>query len=535
MNRVFVTGSDFEELFSGNCVRYMLSPEVLICPDHESVADVLISKLPAKSLFMNDASREKIIRHGLGSDLLSLMDGDLFIERLEERIQLRKALYPDAARNILKSNGKCKTIVFLTNDESQARRLNDFKALENLADLYAGMFDLNNGRFYIFSENGDAAHDFSDDNPGAFRAFHYYGGMKSEIGSQKTIIPEDICLIKDSNQRSVFVSTEGGKRFYLREMIGRGGEGSVYTTDEAGIVAKIYKPASFTNIFEDKIRFMVDNQIGNDRIIWPIHALYDGKGIFTGYAMRFVPGENLHDVVMSRDRESPSCILSMDRRQILGIIISVLENIVYLHKRNILLGDVKLDNIVISEKNGFRAACMVDCDSFQIDRFPAPKLTAEYAPPELSKHMKSLDYFRTFENEYYSLFVLLFRILHKGVLPYSQQNAPDWVDKSYEGIFPYSLNRIETEKRAPRGYPPVNWSHLPSYIKKAFIYVGKHDPGYFENRISADEWLELFRAYAEDLSGGRLDKDDRSAVGVHDIHDEPIDYSLVDLEFERRS
>lgn len=79
--------------------------------------------------------------------------------------------------------------------------------------------------------------------------------------------------------------------YRIRERKGAGGEGTVYLTDQPGIVAKIYHNP--TAVQERKLRCMLNKKIatkapnGTSLIAWPKDILYQ-NGAFAGYTMPLI-------------------------------------------------------------------------------------------------------------------------------------------------------------------------------------------------------------------------------------------------------
>ena len=365
--------------------------------------------------------------------------------------------------------------------------------------------------------------------------YPYYGGQPTKLTTDSIIEVEEPV-------EGAVLKTREGNSIRLVKKLGAGGEGVVYATDRPNIVCKILNNRAGTNLTrnkKEKIEFMTRHPISHPLVIWPLNAVYTQGNVFVGFTMKAVKGielKALMDQMKYRDG-SLSCefgIFNLDRTQIVRMIISILETLCFLHERNIIIGDIKMENFMIMNRDPSKVY-FVDCDSYQVGRFQATKVSAGFVPPELANKKVDLVY-RTFSNEYYALFALLFMILHKAVKPYSQKGeAMEMTEeqRAGAGIFPYFLNAEKTVLHAPNGYPSPNWSHLPGYIKKAFCSMGQRNGDHFaaEKRYTAQEWLKLFRAYDKDLQNGRLAaKDRRCNTGVFGAAEEPIDYAAVDLK-----
>ncbi len=291
---------------------------------------------------------------------------------------------------------------------------------------------------------------------------------------------------------------------------------------------------------------MSEHPINRPNVIWPVDAVYNANGIFVGFTMKEATGMDLKKLMSQREKRDGSLlegfgIFNLTKTQIVGMFISILETMVFFHERNIIIGDIKLDNFMIMN-NDPRTVYFVDCDSYQVGEYPATKVSPGYTPPE-TQGMEVDKVYRTFGNEYYAIFALLFRILFKDISPYAQVPSNDLaaleldeIQKAAAGLFPYSTDKERTEKHhPPKGYHKVNWSHLPSYVKDAFLSVGHCKGSRFDknNRLTAEEWLAVFKAYERDLKSGRLRKNDPDCdVGIHGAFAIPIDYNLVKIVME---
>lgn len=357
----------------------------------------------------------------------------------------------------------------------------------------------------------------------------YYGG-------QKVSLPPDSKIETEEPVEGAMLTTSSQSTIKVGQKLGAGGEGTVYETNVSGVVVKILNNRLGNNLTRNKrakIEYMVANPVNNANVIWPLEAVYNTRREFVGYTMASAYGVDLKKIVDQRDPHSDFGILNLTKTQIVQMIISLLETMTYLHKRNIIIGDIKLENFMIRNRDVTKVY-FVDCDSYQIDKFPATKVSKGYMPPELRSINVDTQY-RTFGNENYALFALLFMLLMKGGVPYAQQNLDaSEEEKAAQGLFPYFLDREKTAAHGRKGFPIVNWAHLPGYIKKAFISVGHVKGSHFgeAKRMSSEEWLQLFRCYEKDLKSGRLKADPDYDVGMHDPRkaDAVLDYSIVDIE-----
>ena len=350
------------------------------------------------------------------------------------------------------------------------------------------------------------------------------------------------CLIPVAN-----VPKEGDTIYYankkaltLVKKLGDGGEGIVYTTNEKGVVAKIYHKNKLTVLRRKKIEKMTSLKLGekNPNIIWPLNSLYldtSNNAPFVGFTMRSVAGGiSLYTFCSQRpDRKRPELgVLDVSRTQLAELVISLVDTVAYLHARNILIRDLKLQNLMIVPNEPTKCL-LVDCDSYQIGEYVAPVHTDDYIPPEAF----GLNAGEVYQNKYsdsFTLFITLFRLLvTKDAIIYSTVGSDkSGLDLCREGAFPFSMNRASTDAKV-KGYPQSAWSHFPSYMKEAAISVADKSGKRYEKtkRIMADEWLKLLLAYHKDLKAGtkgRLGSKDPGFDVTYSLN--TIDYHLVDLK-----
>jgi len=92
------------------------------------------------------------------------------------------------------------------------------------------------------------------------------------------------------------VYTSSGQQCILVRELARGGEGTIYATDNGKLVAKIYHPDKITIDIYKKIEIMVRNKdkisisTSNFSIAWPQEVLFNLRGEFIGYIMPKVKG-----------------------------------------------------------------------------------------------------------------------------------------------------------------------------------------------------------------------------------------------------
>lgn len=343
---------------------------------------------------------------------------------------------------------------------------------------------------------------------------------------------------------------EGGKVYtqnktviLISDYLGDGGEGIVYKTSRKNEVVKLIKPDNKSNIkvnVQKRLEQMVQMKITNPNIIWPIDTVYNEKGQFVGFTMKLIAGIDLKRFTSSivknvNDNSDEVNINDIDKKSLCKIILSILDTITYLHDKNIVIGDIKLENFMIKD-NDITNIYFIDCDSYQIGNYPSLLVSPGFIPPEIDPINlgKQNTRYRTFGNENFAIFSLIFHLVFRAKPPYSQQIHDDaYVAESVrvtKGLFPYFLDKDKTLKHAPKGMEEPIWAHLPSYIKKAFINCANRNGENFgeANRMTPHQWKNLFTCYLQELNGPNLVKRDPLCNQYHyGLHDS-IDYGYLD-------
>ncbi|MFV0247971.1 MAG: serine/threonine-protein kinase [Tenacibaculum sp.] len=115
----------------------------------------------------------------------------------------------------------------------------------------------------------------------------------------------------------------------------------------------------------------------------------------------------------------------------IDFLLQILEGLNYLHRHNIIHGDIKPDNIFVIKKNGFIYPKLIDYNS-RIPKGDAVFVTPSYAPPEYIKKP-------TKQNDLWAIGCILYEILtNKRAFVIDSTNI--WS----EGKFNFPFNKIKS-------------------------------------------------------------------------------------------
>ena len=172
--------------------------------------------------------------------------------------------------------------------------------------------------------------------------------------------------------------------------------------------------------------------ITNEFILWPLDIVYYNNN-FVGYVMKELKDcQNIDDMRDLGFRVGD--MVPMDRYK---ICLNFLKQVDYLHRKNILVGDMKPDNILVREPNDL---FIIDAASFQIEDYCCPvchpaytELT--YTGDDLRKKL------RTIENEYFPVNRILFEMMMLKSPFYNRENIE--VNEEGNRKFEYPMKKSQ--------------------------------------------------------------------------------------------
>lgn len=346
---------------------------------------------------------------------------------------------------------------------------------------------------------------------------------------------------------------EGAKLFCLKsksyitveeEISSKGGQGIIYKTSSSYKVIKIYREEYRTKANETKLNLMIEKDLASYGLCWPTDVLYYNNK-FVGYIMPYVCGNDLYSLTSNIGRIKRK-YPNYNKISQVNLILSFLKQFEYLHNNNILVGDVKLENIMFDSNY---KATLIDLDSVQIGRFACEWSTFGYDSPEIisSRGKDKLSerfsgdnkvfvfnqyykcYYRTLKNEYFAIAVLIYRLLMNGHFPYEcgdfgqYFNGDRLSEEEEENLklcvnFKFAYSNIQSNTNIECKEKEL-WSNLPSFLKDIFV-----DCFSLNKRLNPSEWIKVFEKYKAILLDGKISEEA--------FPDEEIDYNLVKFSLE---
>ncbi|MCY4540947.1 MAG: hypothetical protein OXB95_00920, partial [Rhodobacteraceae bacterium] len=324
------------------------------------------------------------------------------------------------------------------------------------------------------------------------------------IPSKRFRLPASVSVVKDTpipvtsvpGFEEMVRPSRSGVAVRLGNAVGAGGEGTVFLTSIPGKVAKIYRRERITRWRHEKLKRMVEAKVDCKGICWPEELLTNSQGEFVGFLMPHAHGHPLQKSVFVSPllrKKFPD----WTRRNLVNLCIGVLERIDYLHRMNVIIGDINPLNILAHGDGS--APYFVDVDSFQIEEFPCPVGTINFSAPEIQHWDSYSAHLRTKEHELFAVATMMFMILLPGKPPYSQQGGESQRKNIQQGNFPYPYpyGGQGSGQTLPSGPWRYIWSHLPNPVQKEF-----HGSFQKRNRCSVADWLKVMEGYKQLIDSG---------------------------------
>lgn len=325
-----------------------------------------------------------------------------------------------------------------------------------------------------------------------------------------TLKPKDqllgVAVIPRAGEEVIAETAHSRDRLVLGELLGEGGEGSVFTVrgDESRVV-KIFDKDHRTEHRKAKLELLILHELESQGIGFPTNIVTNGDGDFVGYAMPRASGKELQATIM-RPARFRRVYPTWTKADLVDVCVSFLEKVAYLHSLNILLGDINPKNLMVDEHKN---VWIIDADSWQVEGYPCPVGTAMFTASSITgDYAEAL---RTVEEERFAVATMLFMILITGQFPYARAGADggDFAALIKEGKFAFQFQGASDQDQ-PDGNWKFMWSHLPFQVKRLFWNTFQRQGGSrCDRRPTAIEWLAAFRNY-RNFFGGSDDFDPMS-------------------------
>ena len=250
-----------------------------------------------------------------------------------------------------------------------------------------------------------------------------------------------------------------------------GGEGKIYRTYE-NLLVKIYSKDERRYETIKKIQLLIDMDLRNKFIVWPKDIVYNNNE-FVGYLM-----EEILDA-KGLDMYRIYSFQNIPYKERFKVCIDLLKMIEYLHSRNILVGDLKFDNILYTNKS--KELYIIDSGSFQLEDYSCGVFNAAYTHDNL-KGINLREVLRTLEEEYFPINKILFEILMGKGPFYDFKSGEVGAEVARNFHYPMEVSKAINNQQDPLYF----WTNSDERLRYAFY-------DYFAKGIitEVDQWINL--------------------------------------------
>ncbi|WP_300933655.1 zinc-ribbon domain containing protein [Bacteroides acidifaciens] len=311
-----------------------------------------------------------------------------------------------------------------------------------------------------------------------------------------TTIPERISISSlrahiVKGTQSIVVDSKGS-RYVLGNVEIVHSNAKTYSTDVSGVWAKIYNPGNVNTFLVEKLKRMLGCDIKNRGLCWPLDILCDVDGNFAGILVPEAKGEPIH-IAIFKQAKLQHLFPNWNKIDLCDLALTILEQIRFLHDRNVLLGCINPATIRVVSKN---EVYFLDADNYQIEGFPTLIYNATFTPPEL--HGRKI-YLYTKEDENYAVAMLLFMLMMTGKTPYAMDPGMTADAAIERRQFAFPNREVHGNHSMPSRWRFM-WSHLSPF--KDLFYNTFQKGGKFEqpaNRRDVSAWIGTLRYFKSQL------------------------------------
>lgn len=333
--------------------------------------------------------------------------------------------------------------------------------------------------------------------------YRFHKAKYLEISKQVVSLKNKLLKVFHLPQEGSFVYTNQKKKFVLGRPLETVNDGIYYKIDDE-IYAKIYNLQNLDIFHKEKCTLMLNQKNIKKSFCWPIELLLDGNGEFVGYLFNAFKGQKLQLSVMKKAGLN-ACFPDWKKIDIVQLGYTILREIEYIHRRNILLGCLNLSSIyVIDQKTVF----FMDTDQYQVGEYPCLLRNNLFLPPERLDYRDKIFMFSE-KTENYVIAVLTFMIMMPGKAPYTQRWGGNSIKNIKNGQFPYAFKENHS-KGVPNGFWRFVWSHLHFELKRAFYQTFQLNEEHNapSRRYNTRFWIKTLEKYYNELKTGEFCKND---------------------------
>ena len=242
--------------------------------------------------------------------------------------------------------------------------------------------------------------------------------------------------------------------------LSRGGEGKIIQVGK-DYVAKIYLPG-ISPITEQ--RFKALNSLQPDEFVKPLKLLMDDKGKIKGYMMKLIPHDFFPLYSIYNQNFCDRLRINDDFKK--HIIEEMIKQIEYVHKQNIVIGDLNPFNILLNDKGQYY---FIDVDSYEAGGAAHSGRLLEEVRDYLYNGNINI------KSDYFALSIIAFNML-TTVHPFKG------IHKKYNGIMERMIHKVPIFDKDPNLIVPKCYKSIQNQqLQDQFIRIFKNGERFLIN------------------------------------------------------
>lgn len=296
--------------------------------------------------------------------------------------------------------------------------------------------------------------------------------------------------LKDKSQ---VTSTSSGTQYIVKDLLGAGGQGEVYSVTSNGKswALKWYFPHTGTKEQRTAIEKLIAIGSPTDKFLWPIEIVTAPNSSSFGYIMALREKNYKNIVDLMKGRINPSFF------NLISTAIALVDSYKQLHAKGLCYRDISFGNLFFNPDDGGVLIC--DNDNVSIDKAKDGVKGVLGTPRFMAPEIVRGEAYPSTETDRYSLSVLLFYIfmVHHPLEGKIEANIKcldlPAMNKIY-GTHPIFIFDPKNHKNRPDGEYQKNasiyWAIYPEFLKDLFINAftkGLSDPA--NGRVVESEWM----------------------------------------------